>query len=121
MFRMAQALLAVLVPAATSATGIPTPPSTLVRLAAYPNAVCLDGSPAGFYFRKGHGDGAARWYIHHEGGGWCQMETPVQSWPNDNCAARAASRLGTLKGDNSTAVWYASLQKQSSCRGTAPR
>jgi hypothetical protein len=55
--------------------------------------------------RKGFGTGAQRWYIHHEGGGWCQMETPYQSWPNDNCLARSTTRLGTLSQDPESAVW----------------
>ena len=35
------------------------------------NAVCLDGSPGLYYHRPGTGDGANKWYIHQEGGGWC--------------------------------------------------
>ena len=34
-------------------------------------ARCLDGSPAGFYFRKGWGSGANKFIYHFSGGGWC--------------------------------------------------
>ena len=42
---------------------------TLVKLdlSIYPNAVCLDGSPAGFWFLKGSGSGANKFVIHHQG------------------------------------------------------
>lgn len=36
------------------------------------SAVCLDGSPGGFYHLPGTGDGAHKWFIFHQGGGWCQ-------------------------------------------------
>lgn len=35
-------------------------------------AVCLDGSPPGYYYRAGSGDGADKWIVHFIGGGWCQ-------------------------------------------------
>ena len=57
--------------------------STLVRLDEDRGALCLDGRPGGYYFRAGAA--SSKWYIHHEGGGWCQMERPYESWPNDNC------------------------------------
>lgn len=34
-------------------------------------AVCLDGSPAGFWFSEGSGEGKDKYVIHHMGGGWC--------------------------------------------------
>ena len=34
-------------------------------------AVCLDGSPPGYYFRPGKGCGAAKWIIHLAGGAFC--------------------------------------------------
>ena len=82
--------------------------SALIRLTA-PHAVCLDGGPAGYYYRPGRGEGASKWSIHHEGGGWCQLEKPYQSWPNDNCVDRASTRLGTLKNDSATAAWNMTL------------
>ena len=44
----------------------------LSRAAKENGAVCLDGSPGMVYVRKGSGDGANKWYIHHQGGGWCE-------------------------------------------------
>lgn len=35
------------------------------------NAKCLDGSAPLYYIKRGSGTGANKWYIHHEGGGWC--------------------------------------------------
>jgi len=29
-------------------------------------AVCLDGSPGGFFFRKGSGKGANKWIVFHQ-------------------------------------------------------
>ncbi|KAL1519519.1 hypothetical protein AB1Y20_023034 [Prymnesium parvum] len=54
-------------------------------------ARCLDGTPAIYYFRKGTGDGINKWYIHHQGGGWCE------SW--DDCLSRSRGALGSSKGD----------------------
>ena len=35
------------------------------------HAKCLDGSPPLYFLKRGFGDGANKWYVHHEGGGWC--------------------------------------------------
>ena len=50
-----------------------------------------------FIRHPGYGNGSSKWYIHHEGGGWCQLETPYQTWPNDNCRDRSESRMGSLE------------------------
>lgn len=71
------------------------PDATVVRVnltKAYEEngARCLDGSVPIFYYRKGTGAGATKWYIHHQGGGWCE------SW--DDCLSRSGGSLGsTLK------------------------
>eukprot|EP00898_Chlorokybus_atmophyticus_P002121 jgi/Chlat1/290/Chrsp1S03060 len=52
-------------------------------------AACLDGSPPGYYWRKGKGAAAARWIIHLEGGGWC--------YDLAQCAQRARTRLGSSR------------------------
>ncbi|KAL7122503.1 hypothetical protein ACP275_01G049400 [Erythranthe tilingii] len=44
---------------------------TLLAHAADIGAVCLDGSPAGYHYAKGFGDGANSWMIYLPGGGWC--------------------------------------------------
>ena len=35
------------------------------------DAACLDGSPAGYWFSDGDGEGVNKFVIHHMGGGWC--------------------------------------------------
>lgn len=53
-------------------------------------AVCLDGTPGAYYFSPGSGDGATKWYIHMQGGGWCLSPT--------DCANRAKGDLGSSTG-----------------------
>ncbi|CAK9004260.1 Pectin acetylesterase 5 [Durusdinium trenchii] len=55
--------------------------------AAAKGAVCLDGSPAAYYLLKGTGDGINKWYVHHEGGGWCESL--------DDCLGRSKTDLGS--------------------------
>ena len=50
-------------------------------------AVCLDGSPSGFWFRPGTGAGANNWIVFLEGGGWCYDE--------EACLYRSGTMLGT--------------------------
>jgi len=59
----------------------------LVEVAKSNGAVCLDGSPAAYYFLRGSGDGVNKWYIHHEGGGWCESM--------DDCLDRSHTALGS--------------------------
>lgn len=47
-------------------------------------AICLDGSPGGFYYRAGK---VNKWLVFHQGGGWCSS--------HDECRTRARSNLGT--------------------------
>ncbi|MFN4183038.1 MAG: pectin acetylesterase-family hydrolase, partial [bacterium] len=42
-----------------------------VREAEERSAVCNDGSPSAYYFRRGWGTGRHRWVIHLQGGGMC--------------------------------------------------
>ena len=51
-------------------------------------ARCLDGTPAADYIHKG--TASTKWYIHHQGGGWCE------SW--DDCLGRSGGDLGSSKG-----------------------
>ena len=39
----------------------------LDEAAAKTGAVCLDGTPGAYYLSPGSGDGASKWYIHHQG------------------------------------------------------
>jgi O-palmitoleoyl-L-serine hydrolase len=57
----------------------------------YPQARCLDGSPGVYYHHVGTGEGATKWYIHHEGGGWCF------SW--NDCRRRSSMDM-TDKAEN---------------------
>jgi hypothetical protein len=57
-------------------------------------AVCLDGTPPAYYFEPGLGAGKQRWYIHHEGGGWCESLA--------DCAARSLTGLGSSRGYSDT-------------------
>eukprot|EP01046_Picozoa_sp_COSAG06_P052101 COSAG06_NODE_8666_length_2102_cov_2.019970_1_plen_79_part_00 len=41
-------------------------------LSAAKNQVCLDGTPGVFYMRNGTGSGARKYYVHYQGGGWCE-------------------------------------------------
>ena len=53
-------------------------------------AACLDGSPAGYYFRRGIGANAANFLVSFVGSGWC---TDIES-----CEARAKTRIGSSRG-----------------------
>jgi len=57
-------------------------------------AVCLDGTPSAYYFLPGTGTGARKWYIHHEGGGWCSSF--------GDCYGRSLGALGSSKDYAST-------------------
>ncbi|GJP40321.1 hypothetical protein CLOM_g24599 [Closterium sp. NIES-68] len=52
-------------------------------------AMCLDGSPAGYYFRTGTGTGAKKWLIYFHGGGWCTTAA--------DCQQRAKSFRGSSR------------------------
>merc|ERR1719272_1689321 len=52
-------------------------------------AVCLDGSPGAYYHSPGTGSGANKWYVHHQGGGWCESL--------DDCLSRSKGGLGSSK------------------------
>lgn len=52
-------------------------------------AKCLDGSPGGYYIRKGVGANASVWLIELEGGGWCSSY--------DDCLSRSTTDIGSSK------------------------
>ncbi|XP_066301633.1 uncharacterized protein [Branchiostoma lanceolatum] len=52
-------------------------------------AVCLDGSPPGYYLRRGTGKGTKNWIIYLEGGGWC--------WDIPDCYRRSHTDYGSSK------------------------
>ncbi|GJP35044.1 hypothetical protein CLOM_g19509 [Closterium sp. NIES-68] len=66
-------------------------------------AKCLDGSPPGYYFRRGKGAGRASWHVHLPVGAWC-LDEP-------SCLRRSRSRLG------STTYWAANAAAAAGRRG----
>ena len=52
-------------------------------------SVCLDGTPGMYYHRPGTGSGSHKWFIYHQGGGWC---TSLQ-----NCMGRSKTDLGSSR------------------------
>ncbi len=59
--------------------------------------MCLDGSPSGYYIRKGTGEGAKKYILYLKGGGWC--------FDLEDCYKRSKSDLGSSK------KWPESIQK----------
>lgn len=53
-------------------------------------AVCLDGTPAAYYYSPGSGDGVSKWFLHHQGGGYCSSL--------QDCYGRSQGDLGSSKG-----------------------
>eukprot|EP00439_Symbiodinium_sp_Y106_P055826 s865_g7.t2 len=43
--------------------------------------------PVRYYLRRGSGSGVNKWYLHHQGGGWCESL--------DDCVARSKTDLGS--------------------------
>ncbi len=70
----------------TSAASAPVSfPSMLIKRvvknAVQRQAVCNDGTPAVYYFKRGSGADAAHWLIFFQGGGWCSSEpTCTRRW-----------------------------------------
>ncbi|XP_047055022.1 pectin acetylesterase 5-like [Lolium rigidum] len=60
---------------------------TLLAGATEKGAVCLDGTPPGYHLKRGSGDGASKWLVHLEGGGWCSTVK--------DCSNRKMSALGS--------------------------
>ena len=50
-------------------------------------AVCLDGTPPGYYFHNGSGIGKSKWIVFFQGGAWCHDP--------DTCHQRSSSALGS--------------------------
>jgi O-palmitoleoyl-L-serine hydrolase len=59
---------------------------TLLPDTAATGARCLDGSPAGYYYRPGD---PSKWVFSMQGGGWC--------WNLADCETRAGTTLGSSK------------------------
>lgn len=63
----------------------------LARAADTQGAVCLDGTPPGYYIMRGRhadsGEPETRWIIHFQGGGWCTSA--------EDCRERSKDDLGS--------------------------
>lgn len=71
-------------------------PSTIIQKY---NAVCLDGSPPGLYYRPASNPGSnTKWKIHISGGGWCTGLS--------DCYARSKTLLGS---SNYFTPWLSAL------------
>ena len=51
------------------------------------NTLRPQGSPGAYYHVPGTGDGVNKWYVHHQGGGWCESM--------DDCLSRSKGTLGS--------------------------
>ena len=58
-------------------------------------AVCLDGSPAGYYFREG--TDRDKWLLIFNGGGWCVGKDGTAAAAAAGCSERAEGALGSSK------------------------
>ena len=67
------------------AAALAPPQFELNTLAAYPTALCLDGSPGAYY--SYHQENVDSWLIYIEGGAWC--------FTAESCASRAKTQLGS--------------------------
>ncbi|XP_011074219.1 pectin acetylesterase 11 [Sesamum indicum] len=82
-------LICILIVMATQVHGSDWTTITFLPSAISKGAVCLDGSPPAYYFRKGFGDGIDNWVIFLEGGGWCAS--------NKGCLDRTNMSTGSTK------------------------
>lgn len=74
---------------------LPAPAIThLVDLAAHPQALCNDGTPASYTLRRGVGAGQHRWVVFLRGGGQCSTA--------QECAERYASSPGLMSSASVT-------------------
>lgn len=94
--------------ASTKAGTSGDPAVIFVQLDATKGARCLDGSPGVMYVRPGRGAGRNKWYIHHQGGGYCA--------PYNSCYNRSLTSLGSSTTDGPEAAagkitnaWYMSV------------
>jgi len=66
----------------------------LTNAAIQDGAVCLDGTPSALYYRPGTGDGVRKWFLHHQGGGYCTSLA--------DCYGRSQGGLGSSKSYSNT-------------------
>lgn len=61
-------------------------------------AVCLDGSPAGYYYSPGSGEGANNWLVYLPGGGWCGT--------TQSCLGRINTQPDIASTVNATSTYF---------------
>ena len=61
----------------------------VIKNAVQRGAVCLDGSPAVYYDRKGRDEGRNKWIVYLQGGAWCSTK--------GSCLMRLETHLGSSK------------------------
>ena len=72
------------------------PPPLALQAAASTGAVCLDGSPPGYYSRAGVGPDRSKFLLVIQGGGWCTSSAGTEG-AKEACSSRAATSLGSSK------------------------
>ncbi|KAI3460058.1 hypothetical protein Pfo_016721 [Paulownia fortunei] len=59
--------------------------------------LCMDGSPPGYYYAEGSGEGANSWVIYLQGGGWCGSDA--------GCGRRLTQDTGSIKYKSQTSFF----------------
>ncbi|GER46901.1 pectinacetylesterase family protein [Striga asiatica] len=83
---------------------------TILSDAVAKGAVCLDGSPAGYHYSKGFGDGKNNWIIYLPGGGWCSSTS--------DCLNRVRTSPSTSTTTNINSTYFGGIM--SSNQSTNP-
>ncbi|KAG8382142.1 hypothetical protein BUALT_Bualt05G0045900 [Buddleja alternifolia] len=73
--------------------------ATILMSAVAKGAVCLDGTPPAYFYRKGSGDGANNWMVYLPGGGWCSNKTECLKWPGSTKKVKPVYFGGILSQD----------------------
>ncbi|KAI3460059.1 hypothetical protein Pfo_016722 [Paulownia fortunei] len=76
---------------------------TYLTSAVQKGAVCMDGSPPGYYYAEGSGDGVNNWVIYLQGGGWCGSD--------ESCGARLTQETGSIKYKNQT-IYFGQIRSE---------
>jgi Pectinacetylesterase len=90
------------VPTTSAASPSLSFPSTLtkhmVKDAVQRQAVCNDGTPAVYYFKRGSGTDVAHWLIFFQGGGWCSSGiTCTRRWSTQHYLMTSQGAPTTLE------------------------
>ncbi|XP_041994165.1 pectin acetylesterase 8-like [Salvia splendens] len=67
-----------------SSLGVPFTEVANAKTSRFIFIMCMDGSPAGYYYSAGSGDGAKNWLLFLMGGGWCDNVDDCQSKLNQS-------------------------------------